>query len=122
MACAPVPLLGLPTRPTTPSHTYKHLEHHPLSSLKSIKKKKKKSCHPLTAPLVLVAAAPLAQMYKDDGLTQYDMSKLLDRFPTQPLDFFGALRSSTYDGQIRKWIETDVVGESRTYPFACMSC
>jgi hypothetical protein len=39
------------------------------------------------------------------------MVALIERFPNQPLDFFGALRSSTYDGQIREWIEKDVLGE-----------
>lgn len=52
----------------------------------------------------------LHQMYKDDGLTESDMGTLLDRFPHQPLDFFGALRSSTYDNQIREWIEHDIIG------------
>ncbi len=30
-------------------------------------------------------------------------------FPNQVLDFYGALRSATYDIQIREWIEKDVV-------------
>jgi hypothetical protein len=32
------------------------------------------------------------QMYRDDGLSMADMGVLLDAFPEQPLDFFGALR------------------------------
>ncbi|KAL0037164.1 hypothetical protein WJX79_003556 [Trebouxia sp. C0005] len=51
----------------------------------------------------------LHQMYKDDGLTFDDMGILLDLFPNQPLDFFGALRSAVYDDQIRDWIQNDVV-------------
>ncbi|KAK9829417.1 hypothetical protein WJX72_005740 [[Myrmecia] bisecta] len=51
----------------------------------------------------------LFQMYKDDGLRLDDMAALLDAFPAQPLDFYGALRSATYDNQIRAWIRDDVV-------------
>ena len=39
-----------------------------------------------------------------------DMGVLLDTFSSQPLDFYGALRAATYDGQIRAWIRDDVVG------------
>ena len=49
-------------------------------------------------------------MPQDDGLTPGDMAALLDSFPGQPLDFYGALRSATYDGQIRAWIRDEVVG------------
>lgn len=31
-------------------------------------------------------------MYRDDGLSEGDMQALLDAFPNQSLDFFGALR------------------------------
>lgn len=48
---------------------------------------------------------------QDDGLSIEDMDKLLTRFRKQPLDFYGALRATTYDNQIREWIETDVIGE-----------
>ncbi|KAI3426183.1 hypothetical protein D9Q98_008560 [Chlorella vulgaris] len=51
----------------------------------------------------------LHQMYRDDGLSESDMATLLRAFPNQTLDFFGALRSSTYDNQIRDWIKHDVV-------------
>lgn len=51
----------------------------------------------------------LHQMYKDDGLSYDDMGILLDLFPDQPLDFFGALRSAVYDDQIREWIQEDVL-------------
>ncbi|KAG2437907.1 hypothetical protein HXX76_005523 [Chlamydomonas incerta] len=50
------------------------------------------------------------QMYKDDGVSRRDVEALLDRFKAQPLDFYGALRASTYDDQIRNWIKTDVTG------------
>ncbi|KIZ00211.1 hypothetical protein MNEG_7747 [Monoraphidium neglectum] len=45
------------------------------------------------------------QMYRDDGVTRADVEALLTRFGNQGLDFFGHLRSSTYDNQIRDWIE-----------------
>lgn len=51
------------------------------------------------------------QMYKDDGLGRGDVEKLLRRFNNQGLDFFGHLRSSTYDSQIRDWIQ-EVTGAS----------
>ena len=37
------------------------------------------------------------------------MGVLLDLFPQQPLDFFGALRSAVYDDQIRAWIQEEVL-------------
>ena len=48
-------------------------------------------------------------LLQDDGLTYEDMGTLLDLFPEQPLDFFGSLRSSVYDDQIRNWIQDDVL-------------
>ncbi|GLC43680.1 hypothetical protein PLESTM_001503900 [Pleodorina starrii] len=61
------------------------------------------------------------QMYKDDGLSQRDISALLDRFRRQPLDFFGALRASTYDEQIRQWIKRDITGHEFTAEDANLS-
>ncbi|GAX74854.1 hypothetical protein CEUSTIGMA_g2300.t1 [Chlamydomonas eustigma] len=52
------------------------------------------------------------QMYKEDGVSMSDVSKLLERFKRQPLDFFGALRASTYDDQIRDWIKLEITGEN----------
>lgn len=55
----------------------------------------------------------LFQMYKDDGLERKDMVTLLDRYGNeQSLDFYGALRSATYDNQIRDWIQNDVIDGS----------
>lgn len=51
----------------------------------------------------------LFQMYKDDGLNRNDMVTLLQTFPNQSLDFYGALRAATYDNQIREWIQNDVI-------------
>lgn len=61
------------------------------------------------------------QMYRDDGVSRADIAALLRRFPKQPLDFFGALRASTYDGQIRRWITDDVVGADISSDDANMS-
>eukprot|EP00882_Tetradesmus_deserticola_P007825 GHRQ01008237.1.p1 GENE.GHRQ01008237.1~~GHRQ01008237.1.p1 ORF type:complete len:325 (+),score=170.99 GHRQ01008237.1:94-1068(+) len=44
------------------------------------------------------------QMYKEDGLARRDVEALIDTFANQALDFFGALRAATYDGQIRDWM------------------
>jgi hypothetical protein len=49
-------------------------------------------------------------MYRDDGITRDDVERLLRRFDNQDLAFFGHLRSSTYDGQIRDWIQ-EITGE-----------
>jgi hypothetical protein len=49
------------------------------------------------------------QMYKDDGLSSSDIQTLVDTFRGQTLDFFGAVRASTYDSQIRDWM-VDVSG------------
>lgn len=40
------------------------------------------------------------------------MGTILDNFPNQPLDFYGAMRASLFDNQIRRWIEQDIVGDS----------
>lgn len=53
--------------------------------------------------------AILAQMYKDDGMSTAKLETLVDTFPRQPLDFYGAIRGATYDNQIRRWIKEDVV-------------
>jgi hypothetical protein len=49
-------------------------------------------------------------MYKDDGLSRQDIETLVATFGNQALDFFGALRASTYDAQIREWMQ-EVAGE-----------
>lgn len=42
------------------------------------------------------------KMYQKDGLTRHDIESLVDTFPNQSLDFFGALRSRTYDHKIKE--------------------
>ncbi|KAG7990274.1 hypothetical protein I3843_02G017800 [Carya illinoinensis] len=45
------------------------------------------------------------QMYKKDGISRDDVIRIVDKFPNQALDFYGALRSRTYDQSISKWID-----------------
>jgi hypothetical protein len=49
-------------------------------------------------------------LYKEDGLSRQDIETLVATFGNQALDFFGALRASTYDSQIRDWMHS-VAGE-----------
>jgi hypothetical protein len=48
------------------------------------------------------------QMMKEDGVSREDVGLVLDAFPNQSLDFYGAMRSSVYDSQIRRWIAETV--------------
>lgn len=51
-------------------------------------------------------------MYKEDGLSRRDVQSLVDSFSGQALDFFGAVRAATYDGQIRDWMAS-VAGQTK---------
>lgn len=44
-------------------------------------------------------------IFEVDQVNQSDIEKLVDAFPDQSIDFFGALRSRLYDEQIRRLIE-----------------
>ncbi|CAM0902132.1 unnamed protein product [Alopecurus aequalis] len=44
------------------------------------------------------------RMYTKDGLSIEEVSSIVDTFPNQALDFYGALRSRTYDQAILKWV------------------
>ncbi|URE37351.1 ATPase family associated with various cellular activities (AAA) [Musa troglodytarum] len=44
------------------------------------------------------------QMYAKDGITRDEVIRVVDTFPNQALDFYGALRSRTYDQSILKWV------------------
>ncbi|XP_020264705.1 ribulose bisphosphate carboxylase/oxygenase activase, chloroplastic isoform X1 [Asparagus officinalis] len=44
------------------------------------------------------------QMYVKDGLSRNEVENIVDIFPNQALDFYGALRSRTYDQSILKWV------------------
>lgn len=50
-------------------------------------------------------------MFSEDGLSQGDVVKLVEHFPDQAVDFYGALRSRLYDEQIEHLI--DSVGVER---------
>lgn len=50
------------------------------------------------------------QMYEKDEISRDDVIRIVDKFPNQALDFYGALRSRTYDRSISKWIDDDIGG------------
>ncbi|XWS67107.1 hypothetical protein CRYUN_Cryun05aG0258500 [Craigia yunnanensis] len=43
-------------------------------------------------------------IFRTDHVPWEDMIKLVDTFPGQSIDFFGALRARVYDDEVRKWI------------------
>ncbi|XP_027336916.1 ribulose bisphosphate carboxylase/oxygenase activase 1, chloroplastic-like isoform X2 [Abrus precatorius] len=43
-------------------------------------------------------------IFRTDGIPKEDIVKLVDTFPGQSIDFFGALRARVYDDEVRKWI------------------
>nr|AGZ15382.1 ribulose bisphosphate carboxylase/oxygenase activase 1 [Phaseolus vulgaris] len=43
-------------------------------------------------------------IFRTDGIPKEDIIKLVDTFPGQFIDFFGALRARVYDDEVRKWI------------------
>ncbi|CAI0421000.1 unnamed protein product [Linum tenue] len=45
------------------------------------------------------------RMYEKDGIPKEEVAKIVNSFPNQALDFYGALRSRTYDKAISKWVE-----------------
>ncbi|MBA0658712.1 hypothetical protein Goklo_010896 [Gossypium klotzschianum] len=45
------------------------------------------------------------RMYEKDGISKDEVVTIVETFPNQALDFYGALRSRTYDRSISKWIE-----------------
>ncbi|CAK9135646.1 unnamed protein product [Ilex paraguariensis] len=44
-------------------------------------------------------------IFRTDNIAQDDIVKLVDTFPGQSIDFFGALRARVYDDEVRKWVE-----------------
>ncbi|KAJ8631776.1 hypothetical protein MRB53_025099 [Persea americana] len=44
-------------------------------------------------------------IFRADNVPKDDVVKLVDAFPGQSIDFFGALRARVYDDEVRKWIE-----------------
>ncbi|XP_027331496.1 ribulose bisphosphate carboxylase/oxygenase activase, chloroplastic-like [Abrus precatorius] len=43
-------------------------------------------------------------IFRTDNVPDDDIVKLVDTFPGQSIDFFGALRARVYDDEVRKWI------------------
>ena len=43
-------------------------------------------------------------IFRTDNVPVDDLVKLVDTFPGQSIDFFGALRARVYDDEVRKWI------------------
>ncbi|XP_057953114.1 ribulose bisphosphate carboxylase/oxygenase activase, chloroplastic-like [Malania oleifera] len=43
-------------------------------------------------------------IFRSDNVPQEDIVKIVDTFPGQSIDFFGALRARVYDDEVRKWI------------------
>ncbi|CAA0826331.1 Ribulose bisphosphate carboxylase/oxygenase activase- chloroplastic [Striga hermonthica] len=43
-------------------------------------------------------------IFRSDGVPDEAVVKLVDTFPGQSIDFFGALRARVYDDEVRKWI------------------
>ncbi|EPS58448.1 ribulose-1,5-bisphosphate carboxylase/oxygenase activase-like protein, partial [Genlisea aurea] len=44
------------------------------------------------------------RMYEKDGITRDEVFEIVEEFPNQALDFYGALRSRTYDRSILEWV------------------
>uniref|UniRef100_A0A6N2M543 Ribulose bisphosphate carboxylase/oxygenase activase, chloroplastic n=1 Tax=Salix viminalis TaxID=40686 RepID=A0A6N2M543_SALVM len=45
------------------------------------------------------------RMYEKDGISRDEVVSIVNKFPNQALDFYGALRSRTYDRSISKWVD-----------------
>ncbi|KAK6120336.1 hypothetical protein DH2020_046027 [Rehmannia glutinosa] len=43
-------------------------------------------------------------IFRTDNVPREDIVKLVDAFPGQSIDFFGAVRARVYDDEVRKWI------------------
>ncbi|KAB1217833.1 ribulose bisphosphate carboxylase/oxygenase activase [Corynebacterium sp. MC-25] len=53
-------------------------------------------------------------IFRSDKIAPDDIVKLVDAFPGQSIDFFGALRARVYDDEVRKWISgvgVDTIGK-----------
>nr|AFK44225.1 unknown [Medicago truncatula] len=57
------------------------------------------------------------RMYEKDGISRDEVEKVVKTFPNQALDFYGALRSRTYDRSILKWVDDIGGAESFTSKF-----
>ncbi|WJX64028.1 AFG3 protein [Trifolium repens] len=45
-------------------------------------------------------------IFRHDSVPDEDVVKIVDTFPGQSIDFFGALRARVYDDEVRKWISS----------------
>ncbi|KAJ8899803.1 hypothetical protein K2173_019503 [Erythroxylum novogranatense] len=45
-------------------------------------------------------------IFRTDSVPKEDIVKLVDTFPGQSIDFFGALRARVYDDEVRKWVSS----------------
>lgn len=43
-------------------------------------------------------------IFQHDDVNLQEIEKLVDAFPGQSIDFFGALRARVYDDKVREWI------------------
>ncbi|KAK0591925.1 hypothetical protein LWI29_023678 [Acer saccharum] len=54
-------------------------------------------------------------IFRSDNVADDELIKLVDTFPGQSIDFFGALRARVYDDEVRKWISgigVDSIGKN----------
>ena len=48
-------------------------------------------------------------IFQDDGVTRAEVEALVDNFPGQSIDFFGALRARVYDDSVSKGLSREVL-------------
>ena len=44
-------------------------------------------------------------IFKEDGISRGEVEQIVDTFPGQSIDFFGALRARVYDDAVRKFVK-----------------
>ena len=44
-------------------------------------------------------------IFKEDGVTRGEVEQIVDTFPGQSIDFFGALRARVYDDKVRDFVK-----------------
>merc|ERR1712094_150515 len=60
----------------------------------------------------------LLQMFKEDGFTREEMLQFRRTLPAQALDFFGAVRASVADREVKSWVEDTIGGSYNELPAA----
>ena len=43
-------------------------------------------------------------IFQHDAVDRNEVETLVDAFPGQSIDFFGALRARVYDDKVRRWV------------------